>query len=53
MFWYSNGKPDDFTKVNKRTEPGEYAYNSYGFYLKKFTGLNQCLPEVGGIFTSS
>ena len=28
----SNEKPDDFTKVNKRTEwIGEYAYNFYGF----------------------
>ena len=36
MSWYSNGKTDDFTKVNKRTElTSEYAYNFYGFYLKK------------------
>ena len=32
-----NGKPDDFKKVNKRTEwTGEYAYNSFGFYLKNY-----------------
>ena len=36
MSWYSNGKTDDLTKVNKRTElTSEYAYNFYGFYLKK------------------
>ena len=23
MSWYSNGKPDDFTKVNKRTEENQ------------------------------
>ena len=35
MSSYSNGKPGDFTKVNKRTEwTGKYAYNVYGFYLK-------------------
>ena len=37
MSWYSNGKPDDFRKVNKRTEwTSEYAYNFYGFYLKNY-----------------
>ena len=36
MSWYSNRKTDDFTKVNKRAElTSEYAYNFYGFYLKK------------------
>ena len=31
MSWYSNGKTDDFTKVNKRTEwTNEYACNFYG-----------------------
>ena len=33
----SNRKPDDFTKVNKRTEgSSEYAYKFYGFYLKYY-----------------
>ena len=33
----SNGKPDHFTKVNKRTEwTVEYAYNVYGFYMKNY-----------------
>ena len=37
MPWYFNGKPDDFTKVNKRTEwTSKYAYNFYGFYLKNY-----------------
>ena len=31
MSWYSNGKTDDFTKVNKRIEwTNEYACNFYG-----------------------
>ena len=30
----SNGKPDDFTKLNRRTD--EYAYNFYGLYLKNY-----------------
>ena len=31
----SNGKPDGFTKINKRTEwTHEYACNFYSFYLK-------------------
>ena len=30
-------KPDDFTRVSKRTkQTGEYAYNFYGFYLKNY-----------------
>ena len=34
MSSYSNGKPGDFTKVNKSTEwTGKYAYNVYGLYL--------------------
>ena len=33
-------KPGDFTKVKKRTEwASEYAYNFYGFYLKKLQAL--------------
>ena len=37
MFWYSNGKPDDFAKGNKMTElTGKCAYNFYGFYLKSY-----------------
>ena len=37
MFWYSNGKPDDFAKGNKMTElTGKCAYNFYGFYLKNY-----------------
>ena len=37
-FWTgSNEKPDDFTKVNKKTEwTDEYACNFYGFYLKNY-----------------
>ena len=32
-----NGKSDDFTKVNKRTErTGKYAYNFYAFYLNNY-----------------
>lgn len=31
----SNGKSDDFTKINKRAEwTSDYAYNFYGFCLK-------------------
>ena len=47
MSWYSNGKPDDFTKVNKRTErSSEYVYNFYGFSLKNygFSGSRENLP---------
>ena len=38
MSWYSNEKPDDFTKVNKGlNEPAnKIAYNFYGFYLKNY-----------------
>ena len=44
MSWYSNGKPDDFTKVSKRTEwTGNYTYNFYGFYLKNY-GFESVFP---------
>ena len=47
MSWYSNGKPDDVTKVNKRTEwTSEYVYNFYGF-------LSETFPGVGKTFLSS
>ena len=48
MSWYSNGKPDDFTKVKKRTEwASEYAYNFYGIYLKKLQALFCVFQEQG------
>ena len=49
MSWYSNEKPDDFTKVNKRTEwTSRYAYNFYGFYLKNywFSASRENLPQA-------
>ena len=37
MPWYSNKKPDDFTKVKKETEwTSKYTYNFNGFYLKNY-----------------
>ena len=43
MSWYSNEKPDDFTKGNKRTEwTSEYAYSFNGFYLKNY-GFESCV----------
>ena len=48
MSWYSNGKTDDLTKVNKRTElTSEYAYNFYGFYLKKLLVWKCVFKEYG------
>ena len=40
----SNGKPDDFTKLNRRTD--EYACNFYGLYLKNC--WLECFPGVRG-----
>ena len=49
-FWYvpvSNGKPDDFTKVNKGLkEPANMAITLM-VSVWKITGLNLCLPGVG------
>ena len=43
-----NGKPDDFTKVSKRTEwTSEYAYNFYGFCLKNYGVESYVFREKG------
>ena len=48
MSWYSNGKTDDLTKVNKRTELiSEYACNFYCFYLKKLLVWKCVFKEYG------
>ena len=48
MSWYSNGKPDDYTKVNRRAEwTSEYAYNFYGFCLKNYGFESYVFREYG------
>ena len=47
MSCYSNGKPDDFTKVNKGLNEPANMLITFMFSIWKVTGLNLCLPGVG------
>ena len=47
MSWYSNEKPDDFTKVNKGLNEPVNAYNFYGFYLKNYRFESCVFQEQG------
>ena len=47
MSWYSNEKPDDFTKVNKGLKEPANMVITLMVSVWKITGLNLCLPGVG------
>ena len=53
MSWYSNGKPDDFTKVNKGLNEPANMLMTFMVSIWKIKGLNLMFSGVGKTFLSN